>query len=84
MRVDALDQHLEDAVTGGRPDAAKWRRSRSCNGGSCVEAAPAGERIAVRDSGNPGRIIMFSASSWREFIARIKNGEFGNGRQTEP
>lgn len=71
-------------MTGGWSDTAEWRRSRSCNGGNCVEVTAGGEPIAIRNSGNPGNILMFSVSSWRDFVARIKKGEFGVDRLTEP
>lgn len=73
----ALDQQLEDAVTGGRLDAAEWRHSSSCNGGNCLEVAPMGNLIAVRDSANAdGVILAFSGSRWRDFIADVKAGRF--------
>jgi hypothetical protein len=56
-----------------------WRKSSysGSNGGQCVEMAVSG-RVLVRDSKNPdsGR-LGFSAQAWREFAARIKNGNAG-------
>jgi len=78
------DQHMEDAVTGGRPDATEWRHSRACNGGARVEVASMGQLIGVRDSEDPGSILTVSAGSWRDFVAGVKNGEFGNDLLPQP
>lgn len=76
-RADALDQHLEDAVAGGKPDERDWKQSSRCQGGACVEVASLGEQIAMRDSGDPGRILTFSATNWRDFIADVKADKLG-------
>jgi len=56
-----------------------WRKSSysGSSGGQCVEVAASG-RVLVRDSKNPdpGR-LAFSAQTWREFAARIKNDNAG-------
>jgi hypothetical protein len=54
---------------------ADWRRSRySGSNGNCVEAAGAGQVVAVRDSKNPaGPYLTFKPAAWREFAARLKN-----------
>lgn len=54
------------------PVRVKWRKSRYCDGGSCVEVGQAGcGLIAVRDSGNPdGPPLVFSSSNWESFIRR--------------
>jgi hypothetical protein len=70
-------------VTRGGSGAIEWGHSSFCNGGACVEVRPLGERVEVRDSENPGNIISFSASNWRDFVAGIKNDEFGNSGLTE-
>ncbi len=54
--------------------SASWRRSRHCNGGSCVEVAqtPAG-MVAVRDSKNPaGAPLVFTPAEWRNFTDQAK------------
>jgi len=38
----------------------------------------------VRDSECPENVIIFSASSWRDFVAGVENGEFGYDLLTEP
>ena len=55
--------------------SAAWRKSSYSggNGGGCVEVAPAGNDIAVRDSKDPGGPqLQFTAGDWRAFLARIK------------
>lgn len=59
--------------------ALSWQKSSysGSNGGQCIEVAASG-RVFVRDSKNPdGRRLTFSARVWREFAARIKNGNAG-------
>jgi hypothetical protein len=54
---------------------AIWRKSSYSggSGGNCVEVAPTGSNIAVRDSQDPdGPGLQFSAAEWRAFLARIK------------
>jgi hypothetical protein len=54
-----------------------WRRSRSCDSSSCVEAAVIGNEIAVRDSKDPsGPILRFTPAEWDAFVAGVQNGEF--------
>ena len=56
-----------------------WRKSSysGSNGGQCVEVAASGHAL-VRDSKNPDRgRLGFSAQTWREFAARIKNDNAG-------
>jgi len=71
-------------VTGGGSGVIEWLRSSSCNGGACVEVAHIGELIAVRDSVKPDCIVAFSAIGWRDFIADVKNSEFGTDPSAEP
>ena len=56
-----------------------WRKSAysGSRGGQCVEVAASG-RVLVRDSKNPDRgRLGFSAQTWCEFAARIKNDNAG-------
>ncbi|GAA4924240.1 DUF397 domain-containing protein [Actinoplanes utahensis] len=59
-------------------NGAKWQKSsRSGAAGHCVEAANAGEGIAVRDSKNPaGGVLIFTSAEWDAFLAGAKDGEF--------
>ena len=52
----------------------QWRKSRrSVGNGACVEVAPVGGRIAVRDSMNPvGGRLLYPAPSWQVFTTAIK------------
>jgi uncharacterized protein DUF397 len=61
------------------PNALTWRTSSysGTNGGQCVEVAESG-RVLVRDSKNPDGVRLgFNAQVWREFAARIKDGNAG-------
>jgi hypothetical protein len=56
-----------------------WRTSSysGSNGGQCIEVA-ASRQVLVRDSKNRnGGHLGFSAKVWREFAARIKDGNAG-------
>jgi len=52
-----------------KPVRVIWRKSRYCDGGSCVEVGQAGRGlIAVRDGDDPdGPPLLFSSSSWASF-----------------
>jgi hypothetical protein len=55
----------------------RWRRSSFCEGGACAEVAREGVAIAVRNSGDPGSpVIIYHRGTWRDFVARARNGEF--------
>jgi hypothetical protein len=54
-----------------------WQRSRHCDAGSCVEAAPIGGEVAVRDSKDPdGPVLRFTAGEWSAFLAGVRDGDF--------
>jgi hypothetical protein len=56
-----------------------WRKaSKSGQNGQCVEVAFLdGERIAVRDSKDPGGpVLSFTAAEWDAFVDGAKGGEF--------
>jgi uncharacterized protein DUF397 len=56
-----------------------WHKSShsGSNGGQCIEVAASGH-VLVRDSKDPGGgRLAFSDQVWREFAARIKNGNAG-------
>jgi hypothetical protein len=59
--------------------ALSWHKSSysGSSGGQCIEVATSGH-VLVRDSKNSyGGRLTFSAQAWREFAARIKNGNAG-------
>jgi Domain of unknown function (DUF397) len=54
---------------------AAWRKSSRSgdNGGACVEVAPAGPAVAVRDSTHPdGPLLTFPAPTWQAFTRQLK------------
>ncbi|GIF05337.1 DUF397 domain-containing protein [Actinoplanes siamensis] len=62
--------------TTGEP---RWRRSKRCATGSCVEVARAGDLFLMRDSKNPdGLPLSFDREAWEAFIAGVKSDEFSN------
>ncbi|MEU4442867.1 DUF397 domain-containing protein [Actinosynnema sp. NPDC050801] len=60
----------------GDLSSAAWRKSSfSSEGASCVEVAPVGEGIAMRDSKNPaGPTLSFTIGQWRSFLAGLEDG----------
>jgi Domain of unknown function (DUF397) len=59
-------------------DTPAWRRSRSCESSSCVEAAVIGDDVVVRDSKAPdGPILRFNRAEWDAFVTGVQHGEFG-------
>ncbi|QYN32890.1 DUF397 domain-containing protein [Pseudonocardia sp. DSM 110487] len=60
-------------------DRLEWRTSTFSgeNGGSCVEVAPTPTGVAVRDTKDRARAPhLHSATSWRDFLNAVRNGEF--------
>lgn len=58
----------------------QWRKSsRSIGNGNCVEAAPLGGAMAVRDSKLPtvGDFphLLVGASNWNGFLGAIRSGK---------
>ena len=58
-------------------DQPRWRRSRRCNGGSCLELAKVADRYLVRDAKNPEVTpLSFTTAEWEAFVQGIKLGDF--------
>jgi hypothetical protein len=51
-----------------------WRKSRRCDGGTCVETALIGEAVHIRDT--QAEELAFSTDAWAQFIEGVKRGEF--------
>jgi len=60
------------------PASPGWRKARrSMANGNCVEVRPAYGAVAVRDSQNPGGLVLaYSAASWRAFTHAARLGRF--------
>jgi Domain of unknown function (DUF397) len=56
-----------------------WRKAKRCESGACVEIATQGERVLVRRSTDPdGTLVILNHDIWKEFVARVKHGDFVN------
>ena len=58
--------------------ALSWRTSTACTGANCVQAAAVdgGSSIALRDSKDPDKVLLYSAREWSEFLAGVSRGDF--------
>jgi uncharacterized protein DUF397 len=52
------------------------KASKSYSSGACVELAPYGETILLRDSKNPNVLLSYSPAEIDAFIDGAKRGEF--------
>ena len=54
-----------------------WRKSSSSGTNGCVEVAPSGDQVAVRDSKDPsGPVLVFTTFEWGAFLGGVRDGEF--------
>jgi hypothetical protein len=54
-----------------------WKRSRRCDASTCVEVAPHGDLVVVRDSKDPnGLMLQFTRDEWEAFIGGVQDGDF--------
>jgi hypothetical protein len=54
-----------------------WVRASYCTSSGCVEVAPIGDSIGIRDSKDVGLGQQtYDAQSWRDFTASVKNGRY--------
>lgn len=73
-----LPRSLGGDLSANLPDGVQWRRSSRCNGGTCVEVSAEGAKVRVRNPADPaGAMLEFSRDSWREFLAQVREGHFG-------
>jgi hypothetical protein len=57
--------------------ASNWRKSSSCEGGTCVEIGSQSDRIAMRDAKSQhSPVLLFTHTEWTEFLDGVRNGEF--------
>ncbi|MFI1988691.1 DUF397 domain-containing protein [Actinoplanes sp. NPDC020271] len=55
----------------------KWYKSSFCEASACVEVAPAGERVIVRNSTRPdGMQLRIDRGDWHAFLDGIVEGRF--------
>ncbi len=52
-----------------------WLRSSRCEAGACVEVARDGNRVRMRNSGDPeGVTLVFTEDEWTEFVRAVRGG----------
>ena len=62
---------IESELPAGR------KAKRSIGNGDCVEIAPVGGNIAVRDSKDPaGPVLRYSADAWKMFLSKAGQRDF--------
>lgn len=55
----------------------KFVKATDCGESShCVEVAPDGDRILIRDSNNPDLVLSFTRNEWESFLDGARKGEF--------
>lgn len=65
------------SMSNGTCVEAAFVKSSHSSSGACVEAAPAGGRILVRDSKDQaGPVLVFTPAEWSAFLAGVRGGEF--------
>ncbi|MFJ7422794.1 DUF397 domain-containing protein [Streptomyces uncialis] len=55
-----------------------WRKSSFSggNGPNCVEVAPQGDRVLIRESDRAAEVIVTDRAKLAAFVAGVKAGEF--------
>jgi hypothetical protein len=55
-----------------------WRKSNRCESQQCVEIAQVNGQMAIRNSTDPERYIVFGTAAWRGFMITLRSGEWDN------
>jgi hypothetical protein len=53
-----------------------WRRARACEAGACAEIRRNGDRIELRSSLAPERVVELTDDEWRIFQRGVGAGDF--------
>jgi hypothetical protein len=65
------------AYTSAELSRLLWRTARKSSNSGCVEVAPAGDLVAVRDSKDrSGPVLFYTPVEWEAFLDGAKKGEF--------
>jgi len=57
----------------------KWTKSTFCADSSCLEVAPIGDVVVVRNnSDKPARELEFPRHAWVAFVDGVRAGEFNH------
>jgi hypothetical protein len=65
-------------LSAGELAGLAWIKAQASNhNGACVEVAASTDKIAIRDSKDPGGpILVYTATEFRAFLDGARNGEF--------
>ena len=55
-----------------------WRRARTCESGTCAEVRRNGDRIELRSSLAPERVIALTEDEWQVFVRAVAAGDFAS------
>lgn len=59
----------------------EWRKSSKSNSGGCVEVAVSAGSVLVRDSVDPGGVVLaLPPAAWSAFLQHARGGDPGPGR----
>lgn len=57
--------------------STSWQISSRSQNTNCVEVAPLGHQVGMRDSKDRGGpVLIFGRKCWQDFVASAKDGEF--------
>ncbi|MEV4626312.1 DUF397 domain-containing protein [Micromonospora sp. NPDC049523] len=60
------------------PVTGTWRKSTRCESQKCVEVSEVTAGMAVRNSTDPDRYVVFPATAWQAFVDTVRAREFGH------